>query len=117
MGVVISIIVVFGSAWLLFALMSKATGKGIGTFSGPFVQPDDLDNVIKSVKKKIDPKFKRKKEYEEQLKKNMEPIDNEIRAIISNSVFYGVHDEERKKELQDLRDKIRWETKAKYTQN
>jgi hypothetical protein len=84
MGAIIGLVVFGIFFWFLWAFISKITGSNIhvlGSKSATW-KPDDIDNLASDIRKKIDPKFKRKQEYEEELRKELEPYENAINDII-----------------------------------
>lgn len=85
-------IICFGILYfLIFNLISKATGKSIkmrGGFTYPsqtVADPDTLDNIGKDVRKFVDKKYRIKKqledEYSEELQRSVKPLENAILKI------------------------------------
>jgi hypothetical protein len=83
--------------FLIFGLISKATGMsiryrgGITHKGGTVATPDGLDLLGSSIRKTFDKKYKAKKQIQEEfvseLQKAIEPINSQIRSIERNGIY------------------------------
>jgi len=100
-GIILGMICMGVVCFLLFGLMSKATGKSIGyrgglTYKGgTLANPDTLDIVGGKLREVVDVKYKNKKQiqrdFNEELTKAISPIDIKILMIQRNIRYIPKH--------------------------